>query len=63
MKHAFILTFALSLTLSIALSFAAHAQEDTDEIEDGFSLMEEGAKLLFRGILNEMEPALDEFSE
>lgn len=26
---------------------------------DGFSLMEEGAKLLFRGLMSEMEPALD----
>ncbi len=28
--------------------------------EPGFSLMEEGAKLFFRGIMSEMEPALDE---
>jgi hypothetical protein len=28
--------------------------------EEGFNLMEEGAKLFFRGLLNEMEPALDE---
>ena len=35
-----------------------HAQEA--EEEDGFSLMEEGAKLFFRGIMEEMEPALDD---
>ncbi|WP_422825924.1 hypothetical protein [Thalassococcus sp. BH17M4-6] len=36
-------------------AFAQQAEE-----EDGFSLMEEGAKLLFRGLMQEMEPALDE---
>jgi hypothetical protein len=35
----------------------AAPQSDMDE---GFSLLEEGAKLLFRGFLNEMGPALDE---
>ena len=30
--------------------------------DDGISLMEEGAKLLFRGLLSEVEPAIDEFS-
>lgn len=30
------------------------------EKDDGFSLMEEGAKLFFRGIMEEMEPALDD---
>lgn len=36
------------------------AQEDAGEPENGFSLMEEGARLLFRGLIQEMEPALDE---
>lgn len=30
------------------------------EEEKGFSLMEEGAKLFFKGILQEMEPAMDD---
>lgn len=30
---------------------------------DGFSLMEEGAKLLLRGLMTEMEPALDEMGK
>lgn len=30
------------------------------EADEGTSLMQEGAKLFFRGIMSEMEPALDE---
>lgn len=36
--------------------------QDEGEIEEGFSLMEEGARLLFRGILSEMGPAMEDFS-
>jgi hypothetical protein len=54
MKH-FILAACLAFPLS------ASAQEE-GEIEEGFSLMEEGAKLLFRSIFAEMEPAIDGFS-
>ncbi|HKL68915.1 hypothetical protein [Salibaculum sp.] len=38
------------------------AQSDTPEgeIGEGFSLMEEGARLMFRGILREMEPAMED---
>jgi hypothetical protein len=59
----------LLLAASLGLSLCAvpvFAQQDgleqEGEIEEGFSLMEEGAKLLFRGILNEMEPAIEDFS-
>ena len=54
------IAFATLLALS---PLAVTAQEDgtEGEIEEGFSLMEEGAKLLFRGMMNELEPALDEF--
>ena len=45
----------------IALPMPLLAQEE-GEIEEGFSLMEEGAKLLFRGIMSEMEPAIDDFT-
>ncbi|SMX33074.1 hypothetical protein [Octadecabacter ascidiaceicola] len=55
MKH-------LILAALIALPAPALAQEE-GEIEEGFSLMEEGAKLLFRGIMSEMEPAIDDFSD
>lgn len=45
-----------ALALAVALiPMGALAQD-----EDGTSLMEEGAKLFFRGLLNEMEPALRE---
>lgn len=49
------------LIACLALPMPAFAQED-GEVEDGFSLMEEGARLLFRGLMSEMEPAIDEFS-
>ncbi|AGI66857.1 hypothetical protein OAN307_c11550 [Octadecabacter antarcticus 307] len=54
MKH-------LILAACLALPLSASAQEE-GEIDEGFSLMEEGAKLLFRGIIKEMEPAIDGFS-
>jgi hypothetical protein len=31
-----------------------------DKPDEGLSLMEEGAKLFFRGIMQEMEPAMDD---
>lgn len=55
MKH-------LILAVLIALPVPVLAQEE-GEIEEGFSLMEEGAKLLFRGIMNDMEPAIDDFAD
>jgi hypothetical protein len=54
MKH-LILVAALSFPLPV------FAQEE-GEIEEGFSLMEEGARLLFRGIVSEMDPAIEDFS-
>lgn len=54
MKH-------ILIAACLALPIPALAQEE-GEIGEGFSLMEEGAKLLFRGILNEMEPAIDDFA-
>ena len=56
MKQFMISAVALTLTLS-----PAHAQTaQPGEVEEGFDLMEEGAKLLFRGLLNEMDPAIEE---
>lgn len=57
MKHA----LALSLTLGLALPAAA---QDTggDPVDEGFSLMQEGARLLFRGLMDEMQPAIDDFT-
>jgi hypothetical protein len=47
---------AIALGASLIMS-SGSAQEAE---EDGFSLMEEGAKLFFEGIMREMEPALEE---
>lgn len=54
MKH-------ILLAACLALPAPVIAQEE-GEIEEGFSLMEEGAKLLFRGIMSEMEPSIDDFT-
>ena len=40
------------------------AQEgSTSEPEDGFGLMEEGARMLMRGFMTEMEPAIEELQQ
>lgn len=46
---------ASALAASLALPAAAQQTED-----DNFNLMEEGARLFFRGLMDEMEPALRE---
>lgn len=53
MKQIAALTFAIGLCATPAL-----AQDDNAEITDGFNLMEEGAKLLMRGLMSEVAPAL-----
>lgn len=59
----------LALCLILSTPLAAQEAEapapgaGEDGAEDGFSLMEEGAKLLFRGLMSEMEPALDEMGK
>ncbi len=53
MKH---IALALALSLSAAPAVA-------QETEEGFDLMEEGAKLLLRGLMTEMEPALKELED
>ena len=59
MRQIVALTFALGLTFSPAI---AQEQSDTDT-DDGFSLMEEGARMLMRGLITEMEPAISELRE
>ena len=66
---------ALSLSLSLALCLAllpasVAAQEDPPgtgdgkdgEVSEGFDLMEEGAKLLLRGLTDQIEPLMDELA-
>ena len=59
MKRLIALTFAAALAAPL-ISHAQVAGPDPEEApEEGFSLMEEGARLLFRGILEEIGPALE----
>ncbi len=54
MKQIATITFAACLALS-----PAYAQDDTKgEVDEGLSLMEQGARLMMRGLMNEMEPAM-----
>lgn len=55
MKRILIPLMALTLTHSPAVAEAPAPEPDV-----GIDLMEEGAKLLLRGLLSEMEPAIDE---
>lgn len=54
MKHSAPLLFAAFLVAAPAV-----ANEDLDE---GMNLLEEGAKLFMRGLMDEMEPALEDFA-
>ena len=57
------LALALILTATPALAQEATPTPAPQAEEDGFSLMEEGAKLLFRGLMSEMQPAIDEMGQ
>lgn len=50
-----------ALTISLAL-LAAPATAET-EVDEGLNLLQEGAKLLFRGLADEMEPAFRDFAD
>ncbi|OYX26686.1 MAG: hypothetical protein B7Z10_02615 [Rhodobacterales bacterium 32-66-7] len=52
-----------ALCLLTAPAFAEDAPAPPVAEDDGFSLMEEGARLLLRGLMSEMEPALDEMGK
>ena len=43
------------------LAGPATAQIEEAPEDEGFSLMQEGAELFFRGIMGEMEPAIEDF--
>lgn len=57
------LALALILAATPALAQEATPTPAPQAEEDGFSLMEEGAKLLFRGLMSEMQPAIDEMGQ
>lgn len=53
-----------ALCLAALPAVAQETLPDSPEAEkDGFSLMEEGAKLVLRGLMSEMQPALDEMEK
>ncbi len=55
--------FALTLAVGV-LSAPALAEDAADtEMSEGLNLMEEGARMLMRGLLDEMEPTLEGLRE
>ncbi len=59
MKTPVVFIAAFALTLAPA---AAQETPDTD-VQEGFDLMEQGARLLMRGLLDEVEPAISDLRE
>lgn len=59
MRQIVLLTFVACLSLSPALA-EEHVEPDPDE---GFSLMEEGARMLMRGLMTELEPAISDLRD
>lgn len=58
MKKFVATAFAVVLSVSPVL-----AQDDDPDVQEGFSLMEEGAKMLMRGLMSEIEPKIDELRD
>jgi hypothetical protein len=54
---------ALALCLIAAPALAQDLTPPPQVDDDGFSLMEEGAKLVLRGLMSEMEPAIGEMEK
>ena len=48
------------LPAALALALAIPAQAEEKSSDEGFGLMEKGARLLFEGLMQEMQPALRE---
>jgi hypothetical protein len=54
----------LLLLMTLAVPLPAFAQEVPNaELDEGFSLLEQGAQMLLRGMMSEMEPALDDMAK
>lgn len=51
--------YALSTALTLCFS-PVSAQDGTGDVSEGFDLMEEGAKLLMRGLMSEVAPAIED---
>ena len=54
---------ALVFVISAAVSPLAAQKTEEPPVSEGFSLIEEGTKLIIRRLMSEMEPALDEMRE
>jgi hypothetical protein len=54
---------ALTLTLLLAASPVMAETAPADDVDQGFSLLQEGAKLLFRGMQSQIEPSLREMTD
>lgn len=54
---------AFTLAAGLALSPAMAQNHDQGEVGEGLNLMEEGAKILLRGLMSEMEPALEDLRD
>ncbi len=63
MKHVFIALMILAVPPVAWAQDVLPAPVQPVPEEKGFDLMEEGAKLLFRGLMSEMEPMLDEMGK
>ncbi len=59
MKHFIAILICLGALAQPALSQSA----ETNETEDGLSLVEEGLQLFLRGLLEEMEPTFDDLRQ
>ncbi len=51
---------ALTLILGMAVTPIMAQDQSEADVDDGFSLMEEGARMLMRGLMTEMEPAIED---
>lgn len=63
MRYVLVLPLVLGLTVGPLAAQEDGAEAPSGDVEQGFSLLEEGAKLLFRGLVDQMGPALEDMQE